>query len=223
MSLLWQKRPRLVLTIHIHDRHHAGKLLAEKLESLVQGKDCMVLAIPRGGVIVGDEIARILGLPLDVIIAKKITPPDYPEYAIGSVTFDGVLFYGHDWDRYSDDPRFQEEINKKKAEVTRQIQAYRGHTSYSLEGKTILLVDDGIATGATVSVILKWLEKKKTRQIILVTPVIPYTTHEVIKRFGIQIVAIEIPMEFSSVGQFYRKFDQIPDQIVQNILQKYRK
>lgn len=209
--------------IHIHDRHHAGKLLAEKLAPLVQDKDCVVLAIPRGGIVVGDEIARILGLSLDVVIAKKITPPDYPEYAIGSVTYDGVMYYGHDWSRYSDDPRFKEEISKKKAEVARQTQLYRGHTDYALEGKTVLLVDDGIATGSTVSVILKWLEQKKAKQIILVTPIIPYTTHEIIKRFGIQIIALEIPMDFSSVGQFYRKFDQIPDQIVQTILQKYKK
>ncbi|MEM2160946.1 MAG: phosphoribosyltransferase family protein [Candidatus Nitrosotenuis sp.] len=209
--------------IHIHDRHHAGKLLAEKLAPLVKGQDCVVLAIPRGGVIVGDEIARALGLALDVIISKKITPPDYPEYAIGSITYDGVMYYGHDWERYSNEPGFQEEINKKKAEVARQIQAYRGHTDYDLENKTVLLVDDGIATGSTVYVILKWLAQKKTKQIILVTPVIPYTTHEIIKKFGIQIVAIDVPSEFSSVGQFYRKFDQVPDQIVQNILAKYKK
>ena len=103
------------MTVNIHDRRHAGKLLAEKLEPLIQGKDCLVLAIPRGGVIVGDEIARNLGLPLDVVIAKKITPPDYPEYAIGSVTFDGVLFYGKNWSRYSEDSGFQEEIDKKKS------------------------------------------------------------------------------------------------------------
>ncbi|MFM7795778.1 MAG: phosphoribosyltransferase [Candidatus Nitrosotenuis sp.] len=211
------------MTVSIHDRHHAGKLLAEKLEPLIQGKDCLILAIPRGGVIVGDEIARNLGLPLDVVIAKKITPPDYPEYAIGSVTFDGVLFYGQNWSRYSEDSRFQEEVDKKKAEVTRQIQAYRGHTNYALQGKTILLVDDGIATGATVSVILKWLEKKNPESVILATPVIPFTTHEIIKRFGIKIISLEIPMTFSSVGQFYRKFDQIPDQIVLNILAKHRK
>lgn len=209
--------------IRIHDRHHAGKLLAEKLAPLVRGQDCIVLAIPRGGVIVGDEIARALGLTLDVIISKKITPPDYPEYAIGSITYDGIMHYGHDWERYSNEPGFQEEINKKKAEVARQIQAYRGHTDYDLENKTVLLVDDGIATGSTVYVILKWLAQKKTKQIILVTPVIPYTTHEIIKKFGIQIVAIDVPSEFSSVGQFYRKFDQVPDQIVQNILAKYKK
>lgn len=209
--------------INIHDRHHAGKLLAEKLVPLVPNKDCLVLAIPRGGVIIGDEIARALGLLLDVIISKKITPPDYPEYAIGSITYDGVMYYGRDWERYSDDPRFQEEINNKRAEVARQIQAYRGHTKYDLEDKTVILVDDGVATGATVCVILKWLSQKKAKQVILATPVIPYTTQEIIKRFGIQIVALETPLEFSSVGQFYRKFDQVPDQIVQNILNKYKK
>ena len=92
-----------------------------------------------------------------------------------------------------------------------------------MENKTVLLVDDGIATGATVCVILKWLSQKKAKQVILATPVIPYMTQEIIKRFGIQIIALETPLEFSSVGQFYRKFDQVPDQIVLNILQKYKK
>lgn len=204
----------------IHDRIHAGKLLAEKLE-FVRGKHCVILAIPRGGVIVGAEVARILDLPLDVIISKKITPPDYPEYAIGAITYDGVLYFGHEWEKYSTDPRFQEELTKKKDEINRQIQAYRGHTTYDFAGETVVLVDDGVATGATVCAILKWLEDKSSR-IILATPVIPYVTSEVIKRFGIQIVALEIPIEFSSVGKFYRKFDQVPDQIVQNILHKYQ-
>jgi len=206
----------------IHDRLHAGRLLTEKLATLVKNKDCLVLAIPRGGVIVGAEIARILGFPLDVIISKKITPPDYPEYAIGAVTYDGVLYYGHDWERYSNDPRFEEEINKKKAEVKRQIEAYRGNTNYDFDSKTVILVDDGIATGATVCAILEWLSQKKVKDVILAIPVIPFVTNEVLKRFGIQIVALEIPLEFSAVAQFYRKFEQVPDQIVINILQKYK-
>jgi predicted phosphoribosyltransferase len=206
----------------IHDRLHAGKLLAEKLGPLVKGKDCLVLAIPRGGVVVGAEIARTIGASLDVIISKKITPPDYPEYAIGAVTYDGVLYYGRDWERYSSDPRFEEEINKKKAEVKRQIKAYRGNTKYNFDNKIVILVDDGIATGATVCAILEWLSQKKVKDIILAIPVIPYTTHEVLKRFGIKIVSLETPLEFSAVGQFYRKFDQVPDQIVLSILQKYR-
>jgi predicted phosphoribosyltransferase len=207
----------------INDRLHAGKLLAEKIATFVKGKECLLLAIPRGGVVVGAEISRVLEIPLDVIISKKITPPDYPEYAIGAVTYDGVLYRGHDWERYSSDPRFEEEIQKKKAEVTRQIEAYRGNTNYDLDNKTVILVDDGIATGATVYAILEWLSKKKTTQVILAIPVIPFTTYETLKRFKVQIIALEIPKEFSAVGQFYRKFDQVPDQIVLDLIQKYKK
>jgi predicted phosphoribosyltransferase len=206
----------------IHDRQHAGKLLAEKLVPIIKGKRCLILAVPRGGVIVGDEIARRLNLPLDIVISKKITPPDYPEYAVGAVTYDGVLHYGHEWERYANDPRFEAEIAKKKTEVTRQIEAYRGNTNYTFDDKTIILVDDGIATGATICAILQWLFQKQVKEIILVTPVIPFVTQEIIKKFGIQIITLETPMEFSSVGQFYRKFDQIPDQIVISILEKYK-
>src|SRR3989338_2719410 len=206
----------------MHDRLHAGRLLAEKLLPIVKGKKCLVLAIPRGGVIVGDEIARKLGFSLDVIISKKITPPDYPEYAIGAITYDGVLYYGHEWERYSNDSRFEAEINKKKLEVKRQIEAYRGNTDYNFDDKTIILVDDGIATGATVCAILQWLLQKQVKEIILAAPVIPFVTQEIIKQFGIQIIALEVPIEFSSVGQFYRSFDQVPDQIVVSILEKYK-
>jgi len=200
-----------------HDRIHAAKLLAEKLGPIQNG---IILAVPRGGVIVGAELAKILDMPLDVIISKKITPPDYPEYAIGAITYDGVMYFGHDWERYESDPRFQEEIQKKKQEVMRQIILYRGNTNYDLSGKTVILVDDGIATGATICAILKWLGTKAGK-IILATPVIPLLTAEIIKRFGVQIISLETPMEFSSVGQFYRKFDQVPDQIIQNILRKF--
>jgi predicted phosphoribosyltransferase len=206
----------------MHDRLHAGRLLAEKLVTIIKGKNCLILAIPRGGIIVGDEIARKLGYPLDIIISKKITPPDYPEYAVGAITYDGVLYYGHDWERYSNDPRFEAEINKKRMEVKRQIEAYRGNTDYNFDDKTIILVDDGIATGATVCAILQWLIQKQVKEIILATPVIPFVTQEIIKQFGIQIIALETPMDFSSVGQFYRKFDQVPDQIVLSILEKYK-
>lgn len=206
----------------MHDRLHAGRLLAEKLVAIIKDKNCIVLAIPRGGVIVGDEIARKLGFPLDVIISKKITPPNYPEYAVGAITYDGVLYYGHEWERYSNDLGFEDEINKKKMEVKRQIEAYRGNTDYNFDDKTIILVDDGIATGATVCAILQWLLQKQVKEIILAVPVIPFSTQEVIKQFGIKIIALETPMDFSSVGQFYRIFDQVPDQLVVSILEKYK-
>lgn len=207
----------------IRDRCHAGKLLAEKLAPIVKNKDCVILAIPRGGVVVGNEIAKQLGLPLDVMISKKITPPDYPEYAIGALTYDGVMYRGRDWERFKSDPRFDEEINNKKAEITRQIQAYRGHTNYDFDAKNVILVDDGIATGATVCAILQWLLQKNVKEIILAMPVIPFTTYESLKEFKIQIISIEIPVEFTAVAQFYQKFEQVPDKVVLDILAKYKK
>jgi len=204
------------------DRTHAGNLLAEKIAPLIRGKECVVLAIPRGGVIVGDEIANTLHIPLDVIMSKKITPPDHPEYAIGAVTYDGVLYRGSDWDRYSSDPRFEHEIIQKKNEVARQIAAYRGSTEYNFGAKTVILTDDGIATGATVCAILKWLSQKGVADVILAIPVIPRSTHALLEEFGVVIVAIDTPHEFSSVGQFYRRFDQVPDSVVIDIIAKYR-
>lgn len=207
----------------IYDRIHAGKLLAEKLEPMIRGRNCIVLAIPRGGVVVGSELAEGLHLPLDVVISKKITPPEHPEYAIGAITCDGVLYHGAEWQRFSSVPGLDEEIDKKKKEVLRQIGAYRGNAQYDLEGKTVILVDDGIATGATVFAILNWLSQSKVTEIILAVPVIPNSTYDLIKRFGVQVVAVEIPEEFSAVGQFYKKFDQVSDQTVIDILAKYRK
>ncbi len=206
----------------IHDRHHAGKLLAEKLVPLVKSKDYVVLAVPRGGIIVGDEIARRLGLSLDIIIAKKITPPDYQEYGVGAVTYDGVIYCSQEWQRYIDEPGFAQEIAKKKSEVERQIQAYRGDTIYDFSKNKVILVDDGVATGSTICAILQWLSQRNVKETILAVPVIPYISCEILKRFGVQIVALEMPVEFSAVAQFYRKFEQVPEQIVMNILQKYK-
>ena len=135
-----------------------------------------------------------------------------------------AVFFSISWFQVKQDKnkKVKTEINKKKTEVTRQIEAYRGNTNYNFDDKTIILVDDGIATGSTVCAILEWLLQKQVKEIILATPVIPLVTQEIIKRFGIQIIALETPMEFSSVGQFYRSFDQIPDQVVISILEKYK-
>lgn len=205
----------------IQDRFEAGKLLAEKLSTFLEGKTCALLAIPRGGVVVGAEISTTFKIPLDVIISKKITPPEHPEYAIGAMTHDGVMYRGPNWERYSSDPRFEIELQKKKDEVKRRIEVYRGSTVYDLENKTVILVDDGIATGATVFAILDWLAMQKPSEIILAIPVIPFSTYEELTKFKIRVVALEIPRDFSAVGQFYRKFDQVQEQTVLDLIRKH--
>lgn len=205
----------------IKDRIEAGKLLGKRLSTL-DIKEPIVLAIPRGGMIVGHEVAKVLNCKLDVVISKKITPPENPEYAIGAITYDGTIYEGEYWNKFTDYPNFDEELDRKKIEVKRRLEEYRGTADYNLKEKTIILVDDGIATGSTVFVILNWLNKQNVEKILLAIPVIPVSTHADIERKVSQIIALEIPFEFSAVGQFYKEFDQVSDQEVKKIIKCYR-
>ncbi|HEY7367839.1 MAG TPA: phosphoribosyltransferase family protein [Nitrosopumilaceae archaeon] len=206
----------------IQNRKVAGQRLAEKIYKILKEEKPIVLAIPRGGVVVGEEIAKKLNCSLDVIISKKITPPSSPEYAIGAITHDGTIYYGQSWNNFSQEPNFDEEISKKKLEVKRRLEEYRGNANYKFNNKTVILVDDGIATGATVFVLLKWLSEKKVKHVILAVPVIPRNTYEEMKPLVDTIVALEIPVEFYAVGQFYKEFDQVSDKEVMTILNKFK-
>ena len=207
----------------IQNRKVAGQRLAEKISKILNGENPIVLAIPRGGVIVGEEIAKKLGCSLDVIISKKITPPSSPEYAIGAITHDGTIYQSQYWDRFSQEPKFEDEIRKKKSEVKRRIEEYRGSADYKFDNKTVILVDDGIATGSTVFVLLKWLSERKVNRVILAVPVIPANTFEEMKPLVEAIVTLEIPADFYAVGQFYEEFDQVSDEEVMTILDKFKK
>lgn len=202
----------------IKDRIEAGRLLAEKLRK-IEIKDPIVLAIPRGGVIVGNEIAKRLGCKVDVVIAKKITPEENPEFAIGAITYDGTLYKGEYWNYYTNEYFIKKEIDKKKTEVKRRLELYRGSADYNIQGKTVILVDDGIATGATVFVLLDWIKKQNVKMIILAVPVMPASMYEIMKRLVSRIEFVEIPTDFAAVGQFYRQFDQVSDEEVITILE----
>ena len=204
----------------IKNRIEAGKSLAKKL--ITFRKNAIVLAIPRGGVVIGDEIAKELGCNLDVVISKKVTPPDSPEYAIGAITHDGTVFQGRNWEVYSRHPDFENELTKKKQEVQRRLKNFRGSSDYELVDKIVILVDDGIATGSTVFAILNWLKKQKIKKIVLAVPVMPPETYHAMKDFCDEIVVLETPHDFSAVGQFYHEFLQISDDEVISILKKYK-
>ncbi|MBI3639457.1 MAG: phosphoribosyltransferase [Thaumarchaeota archaeon] len=201
------------------DRIEAGKLLSEKLN--LRGKNSLVLAIPRGGVVVGNQIALALGCNLDVVISKKINPPNHPEYAVGAIMPDGTIHWNQDMAQYLNHPYFVNEINEKKNESQRQLEEFRGNSTYDLKNKTVILVDDGIATGATVFVILKWLAKNNPEKVIVASPVIPASTYEQLKKMS-DIVALLIPTTFNAVSDFYQKFDQVSEKEVMSILRKYR-
>lgn len=204
----------------IKDREDAGKKLSAKIKDL-KLRDPIVLCVPRGGVVVGKQIAKELGCKMDVVISKKITPPENPEYAIGAITEDGTIYRTEQWKLYEDHPNLQDEINKKKKEVLRRLQFYRGDKKYQIKGKDVIIVDDGIATGSTVLAILKWIEKKEPSRIILAVPVMPKEFYEKIIRKIPNVVTLETPTEFYAVGQFYHKFDQVSDDEVIDILKSY--
>lgn len=203
------------------DRNEAGKLLSEKLADL-EGEDCLVLAIPRGGVVIGNQIALSLGCKLDVIISKKINPPNHPEYAIGAIMPDGTVHWNQDMSQYLEQPYFVDEINEKKNEAQRQLKEFRGNSTYDLKCKTVILTDDGIATGATVFVILKWLAKNNPKKIIVASPVIPTSTYEQLKKMSHKVVALLLPTTFHAVSEFYKKFDQVSEKEVESILKNFR-
>lgn len=203
----------------IKDRQEAGRLLADKIGYI--DRDALILAIPRGGVLVADFIAKQFGCNLDVIISKKITPVDCPEFAVGAITHDGTLYKGEYWDKFSSEAGFDEELRKKRQEAERRIRDYRGAESYDLGNKTVVLVDDGVATGNTVYALLNWLRKQDAKEIILAVPVIPFSTFEKMKNLVARTVCIETPHDFSAVGRFYENFYQVSDEEVKNILRKY--
>jgi putative phosphoribosyl transferase len=149
----------------LNDRKEAGLLLAEKLIKY-KGKDAVVLAIPRGGVPIGHEIAKTLELPLDIVLSKKIGHPLNPEFAIGSVAADTVIV-----DPHEDVPfeYIENEIDRIREELSKKYHRYAGNREpFDIEDKIVLLVDDGIATGNTLLATVKMLRKKKPKEIVIV-------------------------------------------------------
>lgn len=204
------------------DRRDAGRQLARRLRKF-QEQNPFVLAIPRGGVVVAEEIAKALKAPLDLIIPRKIGVPANQEIAIGAVTQDGSVMLEQSMLDYLgiqvEDLSLQIEAEKK--EISRRMNLYRGTSEApKVDGKTIILVDDGIATGYTVLAAIKSLQKLKPQQLVLAVPVVPGDSVEKFARKVDEFVCLEDPEVFYAVGQFYQDFDQTTDQEVISILQR---
>lgn len=203
------------------DRHEAGRLLAERLRFLKGKKDLIVLAIPRGGVVVGSEIARSLDVPLDVYITRKIGAPYNPELAIGAIASDGTLLLDRSLaSRLGVSEEYiQAQTTREKEEIERRLAQYRGgHPPLELKGKRVILVDDGIATGATIEATINALRKSEPEELILAVPVAPQETVERLKKRVDRLVCLHAPEVFWAVGAFYARFDQTSDEEVISLL-----
>ncbi len=204
------------------DRTDAGRRLAARLGHLA-GADPVVLALPRGGVPVGFEVAKALGAPLDVLLVRKIGAPFQPELAAGAVV-DGaepvlvrneevIRAYGIDEDWIA------AEAARQLAEIERRRRLYRGdRPAPSVRGRTAILVDDGIATGTTVRAALRALAELGPRRRVLAVPVAPPDTIARLAREAEEIVVLEEPEWMAAVGQFYRDFTQTEDAEVVRLL-----
>ena len=204
------------------DRRDAAKRLAKKLEWLKKDEP-MILAIPRGGVITGDVIASELGAKLDVIVSKKVGAPSNPELAIGAVMHDGSYYPNEEITRVLNISQkyIDAEIALKMKEIHKRLVIFRGSSEYDLKDKTIVLVDDGIATGATMFVAINWVKKQKPKKLIVAIPVGPKDTIDRLKEVADKVEVLHAPLFFNAVGEFYQDFDEVNDYQVQEIMSKY--
>ena len=206
------------------DRRTAGERLAERLLRY-RDEAPVVLALPRGGVPVGFEIAQRLGAPLDVLIVRKVGAPGNPEYGLGAVVEGGT--------RFLDAPRIRAAgltlkqlgptISREFAEVERRAREYReGTTAVEVRGRTVILVDDGVATGGSVLAALRALRSREPSRIVLALGVAPEETVAALRPEVDDLVVLLVPAVFFAVGEWYHQFSQVSDAEVRRLLELSR-
>ena len=201
------------------DREDAGKRLASALTRF-KSKDTLVLAIPRGGVVVGFEISKALGVPLDIIVPRKIGAPENPELAIGAVTEDGTTILNERLvnDLGVSEDFIKEESERQRVEIERRLESYRGDAPYpSLKNRVVIIVDDGIATGYTMKAALASVRKKGAKAVVIAIPVGPPSTIKELEKVTDHVICLYTPEEFYAIAEFYEDFSQTNDEEVKRL------
>jgi putative phosphoribosyl transferase len=225
------------MCVLFQDREQAGHELAKELEEILKKNqidlanavnEVIILAIPRGGIILGNIIANHFQCNLDVVVSRKIRAEFNEEFAIGAMMPDGSYFLNEGITRLFNISQayLKKEIDFQKKEIMRRLIEFRGDISYhdKFERKVVVLVDDGIATGSTIIASAEWVKNNcNCKQLVVAVPVAPARDETVNKLANIADNVLILHMEeaFSAVGQFYRDFDQVSDETVKNIMRKY--
>lgn len=208
-----------------NDRKDAGKQLAERLSHYRGKPDAIVLGLPRGGVTVAFEIAGALNLPLDILIVRKIGFPGNPELAVGALSETGALVLNEDIIAMYGVERdyLARESNRQKEEIARRKVLFRGGEGLPpLAGKTVILVDDGVATGATVKAAVSTLKQEKLAKLVVALPVASPDAERTIRQMVDEWVCLQAPAGFMAVGSYYRDFTQVEDTDVIEMLKESR-
>lgn len=205
------------------DRANAGRKLAEKLEPYANRDDVVVLGIPRGGVPVAFEVATRLHAPLDVFLLRKPGVPGHEELAFGAVARGGVRFLDQEIVEAVgiSGEQIERVTSVELKELQRREKAFRsGRPALDVRGKTVIVVDDGIATGSSMSAGIKALRQLQPSRLVVVVPVAPNRTCNRLKNEVDELVCLQTPLSFHAIGQFYEDFSQVPDEEVIELLKR---
>lgn len=206
------------------DRHSAGEELGRAVARL-DPQEPVVLGLPRGGVPVAYEVARVLGCPMDVLVVRKIGVPLQPELAMGSVGEGGVVVRNEEVIRLArvDDEAFERVLESERRELESRLGMYRSEAPpIDVEGRTVVVVDDGLATGSTARAGLQVVKERDPREVWLAVPVAPADTAGDMESLADRVVTLQTPRRFGAVGAWYRDFSQTSDQEVRSLLSRSR-
>ncbi|AEG93138.1 phosphoribosyltransferase [Ramlibacter tataouinensis] len=208
----------------LRDRRQAGRLLAGSLAPYRGRPGLLVLALPRGGVPVAFEIARSLGAPLDIFVVRKIGMPGHPEYAIGAIASGGVRVMEPLPGGTVRPQVLQEAIERETGELARREQVYRGEQPPAdIRGRTVLVVDDGMATGSTMEAAVLALRQQQPARLVVVVPVAPRDTVARLRARVDEVACLATPEPFRAVSLWYQDFPQCTDQEVCELLEESRR
>jgi putative phosphoribosyl transferase len=219
------KRPIVARTLYAN-REEAGRILAEAIKrdlgDIFSSERPLVLAIPRGGVILGRDVAKALGADLDIVVPRKLGAPMEPELALGAVMHDGTTYLSEDIIRSTgtDGEYLKSEKARQEEEAKRRLRAYRRWSPEArIAGRVVILVDDGIATGATMIVALRWIRSRGARLIVAAAPLAPSSALTSIKDEADRVICPHSPEPFNAIGMFYDEFQQVTDDQVRKALE----